>query len=214
MMRPLICLLLLVVLGRASAFRPRPVTVQEHVVWRSSRSSSGGGSNMRGSVWLNVPRGGGDVVNGVDVVDVNELANAAYGWMTGLGAPAALIAGAVVATVYEVNSSGSMATSASDPTWVRWAKKWNQILLSTAFAMEVICIFVVTVTGTMLSSFADRPHNTVTVMGAKSAMGFLKENFEFEYLTCRITFLQGLLNWLAAIALEHAIPTGIGGPSQ
>eukprot|EP00978_Attheya_sp_CCMP212_P040804 scaffold226470_cov50-Attheya_sp.AAC.1 len=51
-------------------------------------------------------------------------------------------------------------------------------------------------------------------MGAKSAMGFLKENFEFEYLTCRITFLQGLLNWLAAIALEHAIPTGIGGPSQ
>jgi hypothetical protein len=41
---------------------------------------------------------------------------------------------------------------------------------------------------------------------ATSALGFLREHFEFEYLTARITFLQGLLNWLAAVALEHTIP--------
>lgn len=36
--------------------------------------------------------------------------------------------------------------------------------------------------------------------------GFLHHNHEFEYLTARITFLQGLFNWLAATALEMAIP--------
>lgn len=38
-------------------------------------------------------------------------------------------------------------------------------------------------------------------------LSFLRDHFEFEYLTARITFLQGLLNWLGAIALTHAIPT-------
>jgi hypothetical protein len=35
----------------------------------------------------------------------------------------------------------------------------------------------------------------------------LRENFEFEYLTAQITFLQGLLNWLAAIGLAHILPS-------
>jgi hypothetical protein len=37
-------------------------------------------------------------------------------------------------------------------------------------------------------------------------MTFLRDNFEFEYLTARLTFLLGLLNWLSAIALHFAIP--------
>ena len=41
---------------------------------------------------------------------------------------------------------------------------------------------------------------------ATTALGFLNEHFEFEYLTSRISFLQGLLNWLTAVALEHTIP--------
>lgn len=41
---------------------------------------------------------------------------------------------------------------------------------------------------------------------AGTSLGLLWENYQFEYLTARITFLQGLLNWLAAIALEHSIP--------
>ena len=36
--------------------------------------------------------------------------------------------------------------------------------------------------------------------------GFLQHNHEFEYLTARITFIQGLLNWLAASAIEIEIP--------
>lgn len=39
-----------------------------------------------------------------------------------------------------------------------------------------------------------------------SAMGFLNHNHEFEYLTSRVCFLQGLLHWLAAVALDVVIP--------
>lgn len=37
-------------------------------------------------------------------------------------------------------------------------------------------------------------------------MGFLAKQLEFEYLTCRVAFLQGLFNWLTAVALETIIP--------
>ena len=40
-------------------------------------------------------------------------------------------------------------------------------------------------------------------------ISFLRDNFEFEYLTARVTFLVGLLNWLTAIALHFMIPNGI-----
>lgn len=72
-----------------------------------------------------------------------------------------------------------------------------------------MCIFVTTVTGTMLLS---RPTSTMVDAG-ETALGFLWENFQFEYLTSRITFLQGLLNWLAAIALEHTIPREQDSPA-
>ena len=43
---------------------------------------------------------------------------------------------------------------------------------------------------------------------ALTPLQYLSENYEFEYLTSRISFLQGLVTWLAAIALEHFIPQG------
>ena len=75
-------------------------------------------------------------------------------------------------------------------------------LLMTAFGLQIVSIFVTTVTGTMLLSCDASTLKTT----ATSALGFLKEHFEFEYLTSRISFLQGLLNWLGAVALEHTIP--------
>eukprot|EP00592_Proboscia_alata_P007946 CAMPEP_0194353492 /NCGR_PEP_ID=MMETSP0174-20130528/1807_1 /TAXON_ID=216777 /ORGANISM="Proboscia alata, Strain PI-D3" /LENGTH=294 /DNA_ID=CAMNT_0039122063 /DNA_START=47 /DNA_END=931 /DNA_ORIENTATION=+ len=152
--------------------------------------------------------------NSLDIrggAELNDVISGAYDWSCSLGAPAALVAGAVIATVYEKSSSGSLKTKESDTKFVRLGKRLEQILLLSAFGFEVVSIFVTTITGTMLMSYGDRiasPFVNVDAAPnlANSPLGFLKENFEFEYLTSRITFLQGLLNWLGAIAIEFIIP--------
>jgi hypothetical protein len=111
--------------------------------------------------------------------------------------------------MYENISSGSLSLSKNDSTYTDLAKKVTRLLLLSAFILEIVCIFVTTVTGTMLLS---RPM-TGMKNGFGTALGFLWQNFQFEYLTARITFLQGLLNWLAAIALEHTIPRGEDKPA-
>ena len=40
------------------------------------------------------------------------------------------------------------------------------------------------------------------VSTATTPLGFLRDQFEFEYLTARIAFLQGLVNWLAAVGVN------------
>lgn len=139
-------------------------------------------------------RGGG---SNADFVDD------AYGWVTNLGAPSALVAGAVIGTLYESMSDGSLDVRRSDKAWVRLAKKVTRLLLLSAFILQVICIFCTTILGTNLLS---RP--VAETSEATSALDYLRQNYEFEYLTSRISFLQGLLNWLFAIAVEHAIPQG------
>lgn len=62
------------------------------------------------------------------------------------------------------------------------------------------------VTGTcLLSRTADSIMTSNAVID--TPLELLRENFEFEYLTAQITFLQGLLNWLAAIGLGHILPS-------
>ena len=145
---------------------------------------------------------------GEGVGEVSELMFSAYEWCTNLGAPAALVAGAVVATIYETMNSGDLNVRPKlDSKWVQTAKKVTRSLLLSAFALEVLSIFVTTITGTMLLS---RPvpamASIVAITQDTTPLSFLRDNFEFEYLTARITFLQGLLNWLAAIGMTHAIP--------
>jgi cytochrome bd-type quinol oxidase subunit 2 len=150
-------------------------------------------------------RGGAKVL-----MDEEELIGAAYDWCSNLQNPAALVAGAVIATIYETMSSGDLNLKKSDDRRTKIMKKVTRLLLLSAFALEVFSIFVTTVTGTMLLS------KTYDIPEAKhySAISFLRENFEFEYLTARLTFLQGLLNWLAAIGLNHAIPGGETGATR
>lgn len=100
-------------------------------------------------------------------------------------------------------NNGNLDVEKSDKKWIQFAKKLTRLLLLTAFILQIICIFVTTVLGTDLLSIDEFPKGSYT-----TALEFLKDNFEFEYLTARISFLQGLLNWLAAIALEHIIPQG------
>jgi len=151
-------------------------------------------------------RGGGSTEDYIRFID------GAYEWCCNLGAPSALVAGAVIATLYENMHSGDLEVLQSDSLATQLGKKVTRLLLLSAFAMEAISIFVTTVTGTMLLSrpveqlrFASDPVFT--------PLEFLRSNFEFEYLTARITFLQGLLNWLAAIGLGHLFANPTDSPS-
>lgn len=114
-----------------------------------------------------------------------------------------MVAGAVIATLYENMSSGSLDVEQSDKKWVRLAKKVTRLLLVSAFILQIVCIFCTTILGTHLLSLPASKTQAV------SALGYLKENFEFEYLTSRIAFIQGLITWIVAVALEHAIPQGL-----
>lgn len=135
----------------------------------------------------------------------DNLISNSYEWSVNYGAPAALVAGAVIATIYEKKDNKNLTPKTTDPKWVVYAKRLTTFLLLKAFALELVSIFVTTVTGTMLlSSSQQAVENFDTTM--ESSLVFLKNNFEFEYLTSRITFLQGLLSWVGAIALDFAIP--------
>jgi hypothetical protein len=152
-------------------------------------------TNQIPSILLTVTRfrGGGG--------DNNEYVDTAYGWCMNLGGPAALVAGAVVATLYESMRGGELVVQGKDTRYVKFAKHLTTFLLMTAFAFQIISIFVTTVTGTMLLSRDANAASTAT-----SALGYLREHFEFEYLTARVSFLQGILNWLGAVAVENTIP--------
>jgi len=140
-------------------------------------------------------RGGGDEI---------EIASNAFEWCANLGAPAALVGGAVLATLAETRED--MAPRKSDTPLTRLKKKIARFLLLSAFALEIVSIFVTTVTGTMLLAQGDRPTGTQAGVEYHSPMGFLRHNHEFEYLTARITFLQGLFHWLLATAMEVLLP--------
>lgn len=134
----------------------------------------------------------------------DTFAAEAFDWCSNLGAPAALVAGAVLATLSATRED--LSPRKADNGFIRLAKKLCRALLLSSFALEIFCIFVNTVTGTMLLSHGDIPAGIHAGVHYHSPMGFLNHNHEFEYLTSRVTFLQGLLNWLLAVALDVFVP--------
>eukprot|EP00934_Nitzschia_sp_Nitz4_P001660 Nitzschia sp. Nitz4//scaffold55_size114948//34602//35378//NITZ4_003892-RA/size114948-processed-gene-0.37-mRNA-1//1//CDS//3329554503//1660//frame0 len=130
--------------------------------------------------------------------------HASYDWCMNLGAPATLIAGAVVATLYDNVRQGQLIVHKEDSCVVQWTKKATIMLLLSAFVLQIISIFVTTVSGTMLLSID--PTTIAIAETIRSPLAFFRDQFEFEYLTSRLSFLQGLLNWLSAVALEYTIP--------
>jgi hypothetical protein len=148
------------------------------------------------------------VVNKLRGGELSDLIEFAYEWCNDLGGPAALVAGAVIATIYETMRSGNLSVDPDDPQWVQFGKKFVRFLLLSAFALETMTIFCTTVIGTMLlSKPIEVMAETVKINKHTTPLMFLQENFEFEYLTARLTFLQGMINWLLAIALDHLIPS-------
>ncbi|KAI2491040.1 hypothetical protein MHU86_23520 [Fragilaria crotonensis] len=138
-------------------------------------------------------------LRGVDA----QLVFDTWEWCSNLGAPAALVAGAVLATM--ADSRQDLAPKRSDRKLLRLAKKATRFLLLTSFGLEIVSIFVTTVTGTMILSHGDII-GTLANFSFNSPLGFMMNNWEFEYLTSRICFLQGLFHWLASVALEQLIP--------
>ncbi|GKY98882.1 hypothetical protein MPSEU_000844100 [Mayamaea pseudoterrestris] len=147
-------------------------------------------------------RGGGEG-------NVDKVIEGSYGWLMNLGAPAALVAGAVIGSLYEFNRNDDLELERKDGKLVTAAKKFSKLLLVFAFALELLCIFVITVMGTVLISKTVSEKLAMTITPETTPISFLRDNFEFEYLTARVTFLVGLLNWLTAIALHFIIPNGI-----
>lgn len=155
------------------------------------------------SLVLSIPRGG---------VDDLEMAVDAFDWCANLGAPAALVGGAVLATL--AGTREFLSPKRKDTRVRRLLKQSTRFLLLSAFGLEIISIFVTTVTGTMLLAHGDVPTGEHAGTEYHSPMGFLRFNHEFEYLTARITFLQGLFHWLIATALELTIPKEAEGEAS
>ena len=135
--------------------------------------------------------------------DETSTAFDAWEWTANLGAPAALVAGAVLVTLSETRED--LAPRKTDKNWIRVAKQMCRFLLLSSFGLEVVSIFVSTVTGTCLLSHGAQ-EVAKKLVGYTSPLGLLHHHHEFEYLTIEIGFLQGLLHWLGAVALEIVIP--------
>jgi len=119
-----------------------------------------------------------------------------------LGAPAALIAGAVLVTFMETRED--YAPKSTDSKWVRIGKLLYRFLLASSFRLEVVSIFVSTVTGSVLLGHGQA--TKAAAVGYTSCLGLLHHHHEFEFLTIQIGFLQGLLHWLYSVALDLFIP--------
>lgn len=136
----------------------------------------------------------------------SELADFASGsasWMTGLRTPAALVAGSALSGLNAYSKEVTLDFE-NDTVPQLLAKRSIGILLVTAFIFEISVIFVATVTSTKLLANADAPRALNTL--AKSSVGLMHRELEFEYVIIRFGFLQGLLHWLGSVGLKLLLP--------
>ena len=127
----------------------------------------------------------------------------AWEWISSLGSPATLVGGAALASFFELRES--LAPNSHDSTKIRLGKNVVLLLLLGAFASEIACVYINTITGDHLMANSDAPapapfgqiggdwgRNTghINCMGA-SPMGMLQRELEFEFLASRVGFFQG-----------------------
>jgi hypothetical protein len=132
--------------------------------------------------------------------DSTSTAFDAWEWTANMGAPAALVAGAVLVTLSETREQ--LVPRRRDTKKVRFLKRAMRLLLLSSFALEVVSIFVGTMTGSVLLG-----HGTAKkLVGYEAPLQLLHHHHEFEYVMTQICFLQGLFNWLGAVAVEFLLP--------
>jgi len=118
--------------------------------------------------------------------DDTSTAFEAWEWTSNMGAPAALIAAAVLVTLSETRLETS--PNKGDKTWIRFLKRCMRVLLMSSFAFEVASIFVGNMTGSMLLGHG--PQTAVKkVVGYMSPLQLLHHHHEWvsneiKYSTC------------------------------
>eukprot|EP00746_Dinoflagellata_sp_MGD_P099415 gnl/MRDRNA2_/MRDRNA2_40431_c0_seq1.p1 gnl/MRDRNA2_/MRDRNA2_40431_c0~~gnl/MRDRNA2_/MRDRNA2_40431_c0_seq1.p1 ORF type:complete len:232 (+),score=30.35 gnl/MRDRNA2_/MRDRNA2_40431_c0_seq1:40-735(+) len=139
----------------------------------------------------------------VDTGSTDQSSNA-YQWMTDKQTPAALVGGAAIASFFELKNH--LKPELGDSKLVRLTKSMVVLFLLASFACEISCVYVCTVTSTMLLGNANRHGNVTLNTFDSSPIGMLHRELEFEYLSIRIGFFQGILNWLVAMGLQMTLP--------
>lgn len=172
--------------GTAKLFSKQQKSASNDVFKTSRRSSFlidvvmpdlRGGDNLRGVVSDMLLKSDDRTATVAAVaVDYGPFIEGAYDWCCNLGAPSALVAGAVIATLYENMHSGDLEVVVTDSWWVQLGKKVTRLLLLSAFALETLSIFVTTVTGTMLLSITPKQMFLSDVV-VESPLEFMRENF-------------------------------------
>ena len=83
-------------------------------------------------------RGGGFAIgNTGPSEEIEALAGESFDWLANLGAPAALVAGAVIATM--IDQADFLKTTKKDTKlWARFTKRAAHILLISAFALSAV----------------------------------------------------------------------------
>ena len=69
------------------------------------------------------------------------MSYAAWEWMANLGAPSALVGGAALASFFDLRDDLDVDPQVDRP-WAKLAKKIVSLLLLSAFAMEISCVFI------------------------------------------------------------------------
>jgi hypothetical protein len=100
------------------------------------------------SLYIQLPSVFGTVEFAEVLYDDTSTAFDAWEWTSNMGAPAALIATAVLVTLSETRLDTS--PKKLDKSWVRFLKRTMRFLLLSSFAFEVASIFVGNMTGSML----------------------------------------------------------------
>lgn len=143
--------LLLLLVSSTAAFRPRRhATVTSAAAALHLRGGDGAAAGAVKDAANAVKEAAAEALSG----DL-EMASGAFEWCGNLGAPAALVGGAVLATMEATRSD--LSPKRSDSHRRRVVKQLTRALLLSAFALEIVSIFVTTVTGTMLLAQGDRP---------------------------------------------------------
>ena len=134
------------------------------------------------------------------------------------GSPATLVGGAALASFFELRES--LQPQDIDTRRVRLGKSVVLLTLLTAFASEIACVYVNTITGDQLMANKDAPSpapfgllsgtgtgkwgrgtGRINCMAA-SPMGMMHRELEFEFLASRVGFFQGILSWIGALTVE------------
>eukprot|EP00618_Florenciella_parvula_P035047 CAMPEP_0119541248 /NCGR_PEP_ID=MMETSP1344-20130328/52846_1 /TAXON_ID=236787 /ORGANISM="Florenciella parvula, Strain CCMP2471" /LENGTH=165 /DNA_ID=CAMNT_0007585195 /DNA_START=71 /DNA_END=568 /DNA_ORIENTATION=+ len=103
--------------------------------------------------------------------------SAAFDWVVNIGTPAALIGGAAIANLIEVEDHFS---NEEDDKVAMRAKYGIHFLLFSSFVMEMLVVFMSQVTGTsLLNAGAD-----------EMSLSSFQDTYEFNYLAIRVFFFR------------------------